>query len=66
MAFSLLVCRDHLLPFYNRLGWLSFAGHLFVEQPAGRAEFTINCPMVLSGLRAAPQDGIVDLNGPPW
>ena len=34
-----------------------FAGHLFVEQAAGRAEFTINCPMVLSGLRAAPQDG---------
>jgi aminoglycoside 2'-N-acetyltransferase I len=53
VAVSLLVCRGHLLPFYNGLGWLSFAGHLFVDQPAGRTEFTLNCPMVLSRLRAA-------------
>jgi len=66
VAFSLLVCRAHLLPFYNRLGWLSFSGRLFVEQPAGRTAFTINRPMVLSGLRAAPQDGTIDVNGPPW
>ena len=66
VEFSLLVCRDHLLPFYNRLGWLSFSGRLFVEQPAGGTAFTINRPMVLSGLRAAPQDRPIDVNGPPW
>ena len=66
VAFSLLVCRDHLLPFYNRLGWITFAGPLVVEQPAGRTVFTINRTMVLSGLRSAPQDGTIDLNGPPW
>src|SRR5439155_18501262 len=36
VEFSLLVCRDHLLPFYRRFGWLDFTGRLFVEQPAGR------------------------------
>jgi len=65
-AFSLLVCRDHLPPFYHRLGWLDFAGRVFVEQPAGRVEFTINRPMVLAGLRPAPRDGTIDLAGPPW
>src|SRR5215470_11336163 len=57
VAFSLLVCQEHLLPFYNRLGWLSFAGRLLVEQPTGLTVFTINRPMVLAGLSAAPQDG---------
>jgi hypothetical protein len=66
VEFSLLVCRDHLLPFYNRFGWLGFPGRLFVEQPAGRVEFTINRPMVLAGRRPAPRDGTIDLNGPPW
>jgi predicted GNAT family N-acyltransferase len=66
VEFSLLVCRDHLLPFYNRFGWLAFPGRVFVEQPAGRVEFTINRPMVLAGRHAAPQDGTIDLNGPPW
>jgi aminoglycoside 2'-N-acetyltransferase I len=66
VEFSLLVCRDHLPPFYHRFGWLDFAGRVFVEQPAGRVEFTINRPMVLPGRRSAPRDGTIDLNGPPW
>jgi hypothetical protein len=66
IAFSLLVCQEHLLPFYHRLGWLPFSGCLMVEQPAGPTVFTINRPMVLSGLRTAPQDGIIDLKGLPW
>ena len=66
VEFSLLVCRDHLLPFYSRFGWLDFTGRLFVEQPAGRLEFTINRPMVLAGRRPAPRDGTIDLNGAPW
>jgi len=66
VAFSLLVCQEHLLPFYQRLGWLPFAGRLLVEQPTGPTVFTINHPMVLAGLSAAPQDGIIDLKGLPW
>jgi aminoglycoside 2'-N-acetyltransferase I len=66
VAFSLLVCQEHLLPFYHRLGWLTFSGLLVVEQPTGHTVFTINRPMVLSGLRPAPQDGVIDLNGLPW
>ena len=66
VAFSLLVCQEHLLPFYHRLGWLQFAGRLMVEQPTGPTVFTINRPMVLAGLSAAPQDGTIDLKGLPW
>jgi nodulation protein A len=66
VAFSLLVCQEHLLPFYNRLGWIAFSGRLVVEQPTGRTVFTINRPMVLSGRRAAPKDGVIDLDGLPW
>jgi hypothetical protein len=66
VAFSLLVCQEHLLPFYNRLGWLAFLGRLVVEQPTGRTVFSINRPMVLAGQRPAPQDGVIDLNGLPW
>ena len=66
VAFSLLVCQEHLLPFYSRLGWLPFAGRLMVEQPTGPTVFTINRPMVLAGRRAAPQDGTIDLKGLPW
>ena len=66
VAFSLLVCQEHLLPFYSRLSWLPFSGRLMVEQPTGPKMFTINRPMVLSGLSAAPQDGVIDLKGLPW
>jgi hypothetical protein len=66
VAFSLLVCQAHLLPFYGRLGWLPFLGRLIVEQPGGSIVFTINRPMVLSGLHPAPQRGVIDLRGLPW
>lgn len=66
VAFSLLVCREHLLPFYDRLGWLAFTGRLLVQQPAGPMEFAINRTMVLPGHRPAPVDGVIDLDGPPW
>ena len=66
VAFSLLVCQEHLLPFYGRLGWTAFPGRLVVEQPAGRIVFTVNRPMVLPGLGEAPEDGIVDVHGLPW
>lgn len=66
VAFSLLVCREQLLGFYERLGWRLFAGRVLVEQPAGREEFTLNRAMVLPGRSPAPSDGLLDLEGPPW
>lgn len=66
VEFSLLVCQEHLLSFYGRLGWLPFPGRLVVEQPGGPIVLTINRPMVLPGLRPAPQEGVIDLRGLPW
>jgi len=66
VAFSLLVCQAHLLPFYGRLGWLPFLGRLVVEQPNGPMLFTVNRPMVLPGLQPAPQEGAIDLQDFPW
>jgi nodulation protein A len=66
VAFSLLVCQDHLVPFYERLGWLTFGGRLVVAQPGGKTVFTLNRPMVLPGRRPAPRDGEIDLDGLPW
>jgi GNAT superfamily N-acetyltransferase len=66
VGFSLLVCQEHLLSFYGRLGWLPFPGRLVVEQPGGSIVLTINRPMVLPGLRPAPQEGVIDLRGLPW
>jgi hypothetical protein len=66
VGFSLLVCREHLLPFYERLGWRLFPGRLLVEQPDGRTEFTFNRAMVVPGSRPAPANGTIDLQGPPW
>jgi GNAT superfamily N-acetyltransferase len=66
VGFSLLVCRDPLLPFYERLGWRAFPGRLLVAQPGGRQEFTLNRPMVLPGRGAAPDGGVIDLHGLPW
>ena len=66
VAFSLLVCQAHLLPFYGRLGWLPFSGRLIVEQASGPVTFTVNRSMVLPGLQPAPQEGVIDLQGFPW
>jgi hypothetical protein len=55
-----------LLTFYERLGWLPFAGRLVVDQPGGSIIFTVNRPMVLAGLQSAPQEGVIDLAGLPW
>jgi hypothetical protein len=65
VAFSLLVCQAHLLPFYQKLGWLPFAGRLVVEQRGGSIEFTVNRVMVLPGLQPAPQHGLIDLAACP-
>jgi hypothetical protein len=64
--FSLLLCRDALLPFYGRLGWTRFPGELRVDQPGGPITFTVSRTMVLPGIGPAPGGGVIDLNGLPW
>ena len=66
VAFSLLVCQAHVMPFYTRLGWLPFAGRLVVEQPSGSIVFTVNQSMGLAGLQPAPPAGLIDMAGLPW
>jgi len=55
-----------LIPFYSSLGWQSFMGKVFVDQPGGKLEFTVNGAMVLDVKEPAPLDGVLDLNGLPW
>lgn len=66
VAYALLFCQPRLVPFYSRLGWKTFEGQLFVEQPQGKIEFSANGAMVLDVHEQAPLGGILDLNGLPW
>ena len=66
VAYALLFCRPHLVPFYSRLDWKPFQGQLYVEQPQGKIEFSANGAMVLDGTERAPLAGSLDLNGLPW
>lgn len=64
--FSLLVCRDELIPYYGRLGWQAFDGEMLVDQISGKVKFTFNKPMLLAGVNPIPDCAIIDLCGNPW
>ena len=64
--FVLLVCRDELVAYYQRLGWRLFAGELMVSQFGEPEVFTYNRVMVGDLNQAAPKSGTIDLQGPPW
>ena len=66
VAYALLFCRPHLVPFYGRLGWRPFEGKIYAEQPQGKIEFSANGAMVLDIKVEAPLNGVLDLNGLPW
>ena len=66
VAYALLFCRPHLVKFYGRLLWKPFQGQVFVEQPNGKIEFSVNGVMVLDVKESAPLNGSLDLNGLPW
>lgn len=66
VLYALLFCRPHLVEFYKRLDWKPFEGQVFVEQPAGKIEFSANGAMVLDVREQAPKQGVLDLNGLPW
>lgn len=64
--FALLVCEPNLIPFYERTGWQSFPGDLFVRQGDERVRFTFNLPMTKAICSPNLIDGVIDLLGPPW
>lgn len=64
--FGLLVCDRPLLEYYSRLGWREFTGRLHITQFGENAEFTHSRIMTIPVLGAAPEDGEIDLGGPPW
>jgi predicted N-acetyltransferase YhbS len=63
--FGLLFCEPRHAPLYEKLGWRSFAGDVFVMQPQGRARFGVTDPYVFD-LALAPRSGVLDLCGLPW
>lgn len=64
--FALLVCRDELVDYYSRLGWVEFEGELIVTQFGKPEKFTFNRVMVGDLNEPAPRTGTIDLHGPPW
>jgi GNAT superfamily N-acetyltransferase len=66
VAYALLFCRSNLVEYYKRLMWKPFQGQVFVEQPQGKIEFSVNGAMVLDIKESAPLNGSLDLNGLPW
>ena len=66
VSYALLFCRPHLVEFYKRLRWKPFQGKVYVEQPQGKVEFSMESAMVLDKKEQAPWNGELDLKGLPW
>ena len=66
LEFGLLVCDPSLLGYYTQLGWREFGGTLLTKQHDNTVEFTFNRVMVIDVNAQAPNDGVIDLLGPPW
>ena len=65
VEFGLLVCGDHMVPYYSRLGWQVVPGPLLVEQPQGKIIFPTTT-MVLPLTGKPWPAGTIDLCGLPW
>jgi len=63
--FGLLFCEPRLAPIYEKFGWHSFKGDIFVTQPRGHVQFDVTEPYVFD-LKIAPRAGVLDLCGLPW
>jgi aminoglycoside 2'-N-acetyltransferase I len=65
VEFGLLLCREQLIPFYERLGWEPVTALVFSDQPAGKMAFA-GAAMVLPCSGRTWPAGIVDLCGLPF
>lgn len=66
VEFAMLVCRDELVPYYERGGWDMYAGELLVSQFGERETFTFNRVMVRAVTADPPSGGVIDIGEPPW
>ena len=65
MDSALLVCDDHRIPFYQRLGWQPISAPVYSETNAGRTLFSGNTLVLLREGIEWPE-GEVDLQGAMW
>ena len=63
--YGLLLCADHLIPFYVRLGWQRVSSEVRFSQPEREHVWPANC-MVLSPAREPVAPQVIDLCGLPW
>ncbi|MGD9839244.1 MAG: GNAT family N-acetyltransferase [Afipia sp.] len=64
--FGMLFCEPHNSAFYEKLGWQSFNGTVYAEQPSsGRATFDAMIPYVFR-IKRLLREGTIDLCGLPW
>lgn len=64
--FAILVCENHLVDYYSRLGWRRFAGSVINRQHGNEEVFTFNEVMVIDLSSPAPVSGTIDVQGPLW
>jgi GNAT superfamily N-acetyltransferase len=64
-AAGLLICREPVALFYERVGWQRVPGPLVFDQPTGKVAWHRPILVSLCRLRAWPA-GTIDLCGLPW
>ena len=65
VEFGLLICDQHMLPYYRKLGWQAVEGPLTFDQPQGKVTFP-DVTMVLPCTKKDWPPGVIDLCGLPW
>lgn len=63
--FGMLFCEPHNATLYEKLGWQTFDGTVYAEQPGGRTPFTAMAPYVFK-IKRLLREGTIDLCGLPW
>jgi GNAT superfamily N-acetyltransferase len=66
VAFALLFCEPHNVPYYAKQGWQGFEGAVIVRQPGGTGPFTLFHAMTLAIRNRNALRGTLDLRGEPW
>ncbi|WP_082582691.1 GNAT family N-acetyltransferase [Frateuria sp. Soil773] len=64
-SYGLLLCANHLIPFYRRLGWQRVSSEVRFMQGERECVWGAEC-MVLSPLREVIDPAAIDLCGLPW
>jgi predicted GNAT family N-acyltransferase len=63
--FGLLICKQHHVLYYRKLGWREVKGPLVFDQPSGKVAFK-HVTMVLPCQSRKWPEGVIDLCGLPW